>query len=323
MSEVRLVVRERERDWSGKIHGSCADRAVAALSADPVTLEDLELAVSRFAKPDADFRYFVNLSRGLCDEPYDAGLVVIDLVARLVVVDSTYSSPGKRDSVCYHDGRCATSVDLPYCLADDWLFTSDSQNWQALADARRQERAAQPLRDLRDVFYGRPLLEFIAREVFAAFARRDEIAGAAKARREEEERERQARYPEAPRERPTSGDAELDEDFAAIDEDEGELESRPEQQRYAGLFYDTIRQIHADWLLTPRADLGGACPREIALDRHNHISRDIEDRCLHWSRLNECPPGLEPSSHAYRYGGFGTHELVKYYDLVRQLGSDP
>ena len=25
------------------------------------------------------------------------------------------------------------------------------------------------------------------------------------------------------------------------------------------------------------------------------------------------------SSHAFRYGGFGTHELVKYYDLVREL----
>ncbi len=30
MSEVRLVVREADRDWSGTIHGSCADRAIAA-----------------------------------------------------------------------------------------------------------------------------------------------------------------------------------------------------------------------------------------------------------------------------------------------------
>jgi hypothetical protein len=43
MSEVRLVVREVAGDWSGTIHGSCADRAVAALSADPVTLEELEV----------------------------------------------------------------------------------------------------------------------------------------------------------------------------------------------------------------------------------------------------------------------------------------
>jgi hypothetical protein len=39
MSEVRLVVRESGRDWSGTIHASRADRAVAALSADPVTFD--------------------------------------------------------------------------------------------------------------------------------------------------------------------------------------------------------------------------------------------------------------------------------------------
>jgi len=35
--------------------------------------------------------------------------------------------------------------------------------------------------------------------------------------------------------------------------------------------------------------------------------------------LGACPPGLDESSFAFRYGGFGTHELVKYYDLVREL----
>ena len=48
MSEVRLVVREQDRDWSGTIHGSCADMAVATLSADPLTMDELEAAVRRF-----------------------------------------------------------------------------------------------------------------------------------------------------------------------------------------------------------------------------------------------------------------------------------
>ena len=91
MSEVRLVVREEAGDWSGTIHASCADYAIAALSADPVTLEELEAAVARFAKPKPPARFFSNLSRGLGDEPFDAGLVVIDLVARMVCVDSTWS----------------------------------------------------------------------------------------------------------------------------------------------------------------------------------------------------------------------------------------
>jgi hypothetical protein len=35
--------------------------------------------------------------------------------------------------------------------------------------------------------------------------------------------------------------------------------------------------------------------------------------------VGKCPPGLNESSFAFRYGGFGTHELVKYYSLVRVL----
>ena len=202
MSEVRLIVREEGRDWCGTIHGSCADRAIAALSADPVTLEELESAVTRFAKPVPKCRFFGNLSQRRCDEPYDAGLVVIDLVARLIVADSTYSSPGREGVVEYHNGNCCTDKSLRYHLADDWLIATDSTDWQHVADKRRRERAAKPICDGRAVFYGRPMLEFIARETFAAFARRDE---------------------------------------RAADE--------------------TLKQIHAAWLLTSREDLGGACPR--------------------------------------------------------------
>src|SRR6202163_4821747 len=134
MSEVRLVVREARRDWSGTIHGSSADRAVAALSADPVTLEELDVATARFAKPVTKGRYLTNLSPGRCDEPYDAGLVVIDLVARLIVVDSTYSSPGREGTVEYHDGRCCTRTGLRYHLADDWLVSSEGDHWKYLAE---------------------------------------------------------------------------------------------------------------------------------------------------------------------------------------------
>jgi hypothetical protein len=266
MSEVRLVVREAGRDWSGTIHGSCADRAVAALSADPVTMEELEVATERFMKRDGRRPFYGNLSRGECAEPYDGGLVGIDLAARLVVVDSTYSAPGPNGFVWYHDGRSCTNTRLSYHLADDWLFLSDGDNWEHVAEERREQRSAKSMRDVRVVFYGRSLLEFLGRESFAAFAGRDKIATAVDAERAE-----------------------------------------------------SARQIHVAWMLTPRDDLGGACPREVALVGHGHLTWDLQDRCEQWSFLNECPTGLAESSHAFRYGGFGTHELVKYYELVREL----
>jgi hypothetical protein len=40
---------------------------------------------------------------------------------------------------------------------------------------------------------------------------------------------------------------------------------------------------------------------------------------MQWSLLREGPPPLSRSSYAYRFAGFGTHEYVIYYELVRHL----
>jgi hypothetical protein len=310
MSEVRLVVREAECDWSGTIHASGADQAIAALSADPITIDELDTAMARFAKRSRRDRFLGNLSRSRCVEPYDAGLVVIDLIARLVVVDSTYSSPSHKGTTRYHDGRCATDKRLRYHLADDWLFLSDADHWQGVADARRLARAALPFRDDRAVFYGRPLLEFIARECFTAFGRRAEIAAAVRQQWTEKARNRLAKNDNIG---PDQVDA------SRLTDEEITPRSWPGSGRSASPFYDTLKEIHAAWMLTPRADLGGDCPRTVGVARHAHLSDDMEDRCQQWSCLDECPQGIDTSAHAFRHGGFGTHELVKYYDLVREL----
>lgn len=262
MSEVRLVIREAERDWSGTVHGSVADRAIAALSADPVTLAELETALGRYELPRPNRRHMASLPAGLRDEAYDAGLVVIDLVARLIVVDSTYSSPGPTGEVCYHNGHSATDTWLRYHLAEDWLFAGDPFVWSGLAAQRRRERTARPPLESRTVFYGKSLLEFIARKTFAAHL---------------------------------------------------QLETMTSDVR------DVIRAIHAAWLMTPREDLAGCCPREIALEGHDHLTWDLQDQSENWSLLDRSPPGLSESAFGFRYGGFGTHELVQYYELVREL----
>jgi hypothetical protein len=91
------------------------------------------------------------------------------------------------------------------------------------------------------------------------------------------------------------------------------------QEEDASPFYDTLRQIHAQWLMTQLDDLGGKCPREVALERRGHLTWDLQDRCDQWTLMGKCPPGLAETTHAFRYGGFGTHELVEYYELVRAL----
>jgi hypothetical protein len=288
MSEVRLVIRDAERDRSGTIHGSMADRVVAALSADPQTIEELDAAIDRFAKPDGR-SHFGWFHSGIDDEPWDAGLVIVDLAARLVAYESTYSSLGKSGWVSYHDGRSATDNSVGYSLADDWLITSDLLGWRPLAESRRRERASRPPLDVRQVLYGRPLVEHIAAACWRTFlswpvAAADPATG-------------------QPLEEQSAGPAEG-----------WEVLNRSTTEEYAA-----IRRLHAEWLLAPREDLGGRCPREVLRAGHQHVDRDLESRAQQWSRLDQCPPGLSPESHAFRLAPFGIHEHVLYYELVREL----
>jgi hypothetical protein len=82
---------------------------------------------------------------------------------------------------------------------------------------------------------------------------------------------------------------------------------------------DAVAEIHARWLMTPREDLLGRSPRDVLLDKSDHLVWDLQDRCQQWSMLGACPPPLSRESAAFRFGGFGTHEIVLYYELVRHL----
>jgi hypothetical protein len=77
-------------------------------------------------------------------------------------------------------------------------------------------------------------------------------------------------------------------------------------------------EIHAKWLVSPRADLRRS-PRELLIAKKEFIDFDLQSREMQWSFTGECPPALPTTAHAFRYAGFGTHEVVLYYDLVRYL----
>lgn len=77
MSEVRLIVCDAQRTVCGTCHGGCADRLVAALSAEPETIEELEAALERFLQPEGR-SMFACWSGQIDEEPWDAGFVVID-----------------------------------------------------------------------------------------------------------------------------------------------------------------------------------------------------------------------------------------------------
>jgi len=265
MSDTRLNIVDAETIHEGTIHASIADRCVAALSAEPENFAELQAALIRYLN-DPVALAGLRRSTVVRTEPWDAGIVIIDLAAQVIACESTYSQPVAEGTVNYHDGRAATDTPIRYRIPDSWQIVDAIELYPRAAAAGRIRRAATPPLDARRVLYGRPLLEFIAAQVMArSFPQSDQ-------------------------------------------EDE-----------WPEILDRQAREIHALWLLTPRSDLKGQAPRDVLLARFEFVECDLDSRELQWSILLEAPPCLDRDSHAYRFAGFGRHENVMYYDLVRYL----
>jgi hypothetical protein len=281
MSEVKLNVTDERRTINGTVHGSVADAVIASLSAEPETISELELAFGRFSKSDRT--PFLSFRSGEDDRPWDAGVVIVDLAARVIASESSYNEPTAQGEIAYHDGYCATDVRLPYRIPDDWLIFSSLPEYESARGERRNERLRKPPIDIRYVLYRKPMFEFIANEYSANLKKlgrahsevSSQTEGFSKHKSEESDDE--------------NGDLAL------------------------------LQKLHIDWLMTPRADLGNRSPRDVILEKLSFIDFDLQSRELQWSMLNEGPPPLQRTSQAYLRGGFGTNEYVIYYDYVRYL----
>lgn len=314
MSEVKLNLTDAQHTISGTIHGSVADACIAALSAEPETISELEAALARYHKPAADFGPFAWFHKhsAIDEESWDAGIVIIDLAARIVASRSTYSQPGKQGEVRYHDGVCATDISISYRLPDDWLFLDPIDQYERWREPRRRERLSTPPLDARAILYGRPLLEFIIGERWSL----SHQPAAAQECNDEVEVEKSmtalvgepALIPYVSLDRPQTKIC-----STGIEGEQSDNANEDEILR------QQISLVHARWLLTPRDDLRGQAPRDVLLARQNFIDYDLHSRSMQWSMQGEGPPCLATDSFAYRFAGFGTHEWVIYYDLVRHL----
>lgn len=309
MSEVKLVIRDAIEDRSGTVDGAVADWFIAALSADPVSIVELDAAVDRFALESPERGHLSRFSRFVDAEPWDAGLIVIDLAARLVAINSSYSKSGPQGEFQRYnvEGVEGGTIFFSYQLSDDWLFVYES-SWEEAALVRRRERNDQPDVDLRKIFYGEPMLRFIINGCWQQLGRREEITDRVHREWIERSRLRSERYGDGSEPDPSTLTMH---ELAGVEDPAADIDGH--------IFYDTIRDIHADWLMTPCEELNGQLPRTVLLRDHDRLSRDMSDREHQWSMLGECPPGISPEFHAFRFGGFNTNEIVMYYDYVREV----
>lgn len=83
MSEIKLNLLDSHTLLTATVHGSVGDALVAALSAEPETIDELETALKRFQKCDSiPASSLRRQPRGpIDDRPWDAGIMVIDLAA--------------------------------------------------------------------------------------------------------------------------------------------------------------------------------------------------------------------------------------------------
>ena len=254
MSEFMLNVLDEQRAVHARIDGAFAERLVAALAAEPETIEELQTAVGRFVRPEGRDRFFANWSDGVWTEPAGGGIGLVDLPARLVVAESSCFSPAMQGQVEYHDGTAATDIWLPYRLPADWSFGESIRAWRQTVQGGRRRRVGHPRCDAREVLYGK-VAAFCADAYLAA----------------------------------------------------------------PGRAADSAAAVHARWLLQPRTDLKDRAPRDLLLAKRHFIDADLQHQAVHWSAVGDPPPGLDRRSAAYRFAGFGTQEIVVYYDLVRHL----
>ncbi len=263
MSYVRVNIADAQGSVSGDLHGSMTDPLVAALTAEPESIDEFKTAFQRFVKAESDWSPFRGFVASPNLEPYDAGILCIDLAARLIGVESTYSSPSAEGNVRVPNELSENDfaddqgdIYVPYRLPDDWRIVYSIPEYEGLAVRRREERAADRPFDARPVLFGRPMVTFMVSELLAAEDLEDE---------------------------------------------------------------ELFSNIHAKWLVSPREDLNGKTPRQVLLEKQDSISFDLQSRELQYSFTKLCPRPIPSDSFAYINAGFGIHEAVMYYDLIRVL----
>jgi hypothetical protein len=186
-SDVMVTIIDAKRALHGVMPVWRTDIVLASLVAEPETLEELEDAIARYDASIISQGFLKHLETGVNETPWDAGVVIIDLTARLIAgeTEPAIYIPERHGFAIY----CADPpldwsrssqeelVQIPYLISEDWLVASTLDGWREMAERRSRERAADPPLDARPVLLGK-IAEFIARQcaIARAAGKEDPIA---------------------------------------------------------------------------------------------------------------------------------------------------
>jgi hypothetical protein len=186
-SELMVTIIDSRRALHGIMPVWRADMVLASLVAEPESLEELEDAITRYDASIISQGFLNHLETGVNETPWDAGVVIIDLTARLIAgeTEPAIYIPERHGFALY----CADPpldwfkssqeelIQIPYLVSQDWLYASTLADWRGVAERRSVEREATPPLDARPVLLGK-VAEFIARQcaIAQAAGKEDPIA---------------------------------------------------------------------------------------------------------------------------------------------------
>ena len=311
-TRIYAQVADESQTLAGGINQEDAWLLLAALSADPESMEEVEAAIAHLraepgCEPDMAGKGVLGLeSLGMqiqtaridpsgCD-------LAIDLPGRVVVVSRLWvescgesvQRPGnakQRDRI--DDGlkmlrAGAVLVDrvgqdrpvrLPYHIDPRWEVRMGSHHWDQTVRQRRALAAQDPVPSLRRILYGSAMRQFLAEELWNLS---------------------------------TNGQQSSPSPMEESNDVEGVVAGSQQKE-------EAISLIHQKWLLRRREDLGCRSPRQVMTDTIGSVDAMMEDRQIAWSATTRPPASVPRASRAFREALFGSNEWILYYDLVRCL----
>ena len=107
--------------------------------------------------------------------------------------------------------------------------------------------------------------------------------------------------------------------YVAQNELPWDVDSDDPRLSVANRWYALTVQVHADWLMTERADLENEIPRVFLHRGREWAEREEDNRQRQWCDLRRPPRPLDRNTHTYRYGPMNRSEVVVYFDLCREV----
>ncbi|MFO7907023.1 MAG: hypothetical protein R6U98_30480 [Pirellulaceae bacterium] len=155
MLKTMVSVVGAEQKVHFQIHDGLADVGVAALSAQPMTKDEWLTAMGRFVDPSVVEHVEGQCRPGLGESVMEGGHVIIDLTARLLVMDTPLPDMPRLGNVQSCTENELLDDWLPYRIPEEWEITETAEGWEQRARERRGRWAEIDCVDCRGVLYGK------------------------------------------------------------------------------------------------------------------------------------------------------------------------